>query len=65
MSRTASAISVRCSTPSASGRPRSDSITLVSTELGQSTLTPIGSSSMASSCASVSEIDTMAALVAA
>ena len=38
-----SAISVRCSTPIAAGRPRSDSITRVSTELGHSTLTPIGS----------------------
>ncbi len=36
------ASSVRCSTPSAVGRLRSDSITLVSTELGHSTLTPIG-----------------------
>ena len=64
ISRTDSAISVRCSTPSAAGRLRSDSITLVSTELGHSTLTPIGVSSMASSCASVSEIETTAALVA-
>ncbi len=64
ISRTDSAISVRSSTPKDSGRLRSDSMTFVSTELGQSTLTPIGISSMAISCARVSEIETTAALVA-
>ena len=63
--RKVSAGSVRCSTPSERGRPRSDSITRVSTELGHSTLTPIGAPSSASSWASVSEIETTATLVAA
>src|SRR2546423_2448673 len=64
-SRNDSAASVRCSMPSAAGRPRSDSMTRVSTELGHSTLTPMGDPSSCSSMASVSETDTTATLVAA
>ena len=65
INRTASPISVRCSAPNAAGRLRSDSITFVFTELGSSTLTPIGDVSICSSCCNVSEIDTTATFVAA